>query len=96
MQKQPGSQLALSTTESMNNEAPFKIGKRECNASVVLPEHPDENTYVLPFIMCDMEFQGYKPWELVNIWYQIGELIGVDYDVAKEWLEQIHWRGYEP
>ncbi len=30
-------------------------------------------------------------WELVSLWYKIGELIGFDREDAKHELEQIHW-----
>lgn len=71
----------------------LKLHKRYCNA--MLTEVGDQQ-YQITYIARDKFDSMRLPcWELVNLWYQIGELLDVDRDDARYLLEQKFWKKEE-
>jgi len=67
----------------------IKIHKRQCQAQLIRRE---KELYGISLIDKDFHYMPIPSWELVSLWYQIGELLGFDMDDAKHELEQLHWR----
>lgn len=65
----------------------MKLHKRHCFAKVL---DRKDGTYAITVLDKDFQCMTIAPWELVALWYNIGELIGFDREDAKHELERLH------
>lgn len=68
----------------------MKLHKRQCTVNLV--RRDDTNDYALYLLGKTFDGMSIPAYELVSLWYKIGELIGFDREDAKHELERLHWR----
>lgn len=68
----------------------IKLHKRQCMIKLV--GRDDTKDYAIYLLGNTFGGMSIPTWELVALWYQIGELIGFDHDDAKHELEMLHWK----
>ncbi len=71
----------------------IKLHKRQCKIKIT--RSSDDKYVVTLFDDKCFNVIGIPPWELVSLWYQISELLDIDYEEARYILEQKFWRGEE-
>lgn len=67
----------------------FKLAKRYCFVNVVWQK---ENYYSVYVLNKNFDSMSIATWEMVSLWYKIGELLGFDREDAKLELERLHWK----
>lgn len=67
----------------------MKLHKRICDIKLIPREDGSYNILHLGSTIGSMTV---PTWELVSLWYQIGELLGFDKEDAKHELERLHWK----
>ncbi len=68
----------------------LKLHKRTCWSRV---RRRDNGSYVISLFDYDYHAISLPSWEIVSLWYQLGEYLDVDREDARWLLEQKHWRG---
>ncbi len=67
----------------------MKLHKRQCYIRLV---RRADDLYGISLADKDFHYLPLPSWEVVSLWYQIGEVLGFDTEDAKHELEQLHWR----
>ncbi len=67
----------------------MKLGKRDCDIRMVRQTETDYAVYLLGRTFGSIIL---PTWELVALWYKIGDLLGIDQEDARIELERRHWR----
>ena len=71
----------------------LKLHKRECHVNLT----PSDNSHyvISSWGIKSQDMMRIPSWDLVDLWYQIGELLDVDRDDARYLLEQKFWKKEE-
>jgi len=69
----------------------LKLNRRVCVSKVIYRGKENEFGIMLFDGKCG-GFLETPAWELVSLWFQIGELFGFDREDARLELERLHWR----